>query len=85
VYPTEFAGSTQNLKKKTCWNIKSNFKCKGANNSCGGYQTKFAPGATIGLKLSSENLNLKREVSRLEGKKDGGQTDGNHVLVVFYL
>jgi hypothetical protein len=44
----------------------------------GGYPTKFAQGAlkmglkissTMGLKLSSKNLNLKKEVSRLKGKK----------------
>jgi hypothetical protein len=37
-------------------------KCKGAENSYGVYPTEFAPGAlkTVGLKLRSENLNLKR-------------------------
>jgi hypothetical protein len=36
--------------------------CTGAKNSYGGYPTELAQGTqkTIGLKLSSENLNLKR-------------------------
>jgi hypothetical protein len=37
--------------------------CLGAKNSYRDYPTEFAPGAqkTIGLKLSSKNLNLKRK------------------------
>jgi hypothetical protein len=36
--------------------------CTGAKNSYEGYPTELAPGTqkTIGLKLRSENLNLKR-------------------------
>jgi hypothetical protein len=43
----------------------------GAENSYGGYPTELAPGAqkTIGLKLSSENLNLNRRSVLVERQK----------------
>jgi hypothetical protein len=68
-------------------------KCKGAKNSYGGYPTEFAPGASkaIGLKLSSENLNLKRKKCLGWKEKklcalqnlltDGGRTNGNFFFV----
>jgi hypothetical protein len=101
-YPTEFAGSTQNPKiiiRTLNQPIKTKIfqkqlclvpeKCKGAKNSYGGYPTGFAPRAwkTIELKLSSENLNLKRRCVYVERKKsyvdyticwqtaDGGPTE----------
>jgi hypothetical protein len=72
---TEFAGPTQNLKKNIGTSNQP-FKtkifpkkvclvpqmCTGPKNSYGGYPTELAQGTqkTIELKLSSENLNLKR-------------------------
>jgi hypothetical protein len=51
---------TKNFRKKVCLLPQM---CAGTKNSFGGYLTELTPEAqkTIGLKLKSENLNLKRK------------------------